>query len=94
MKTIAMLMLACAVSGCNTVTPIYDSRFGDAVRDARRKMTINPDAGKQAGPVQGIDGPSAAEAVNLYHDTFKAPPPAVNVINIGGTLGSGSGTGR
>jgi hypothetical protein len=50
-------------------------------------MTINPDAGKQAGPAPGIDGPSAAESVNLYHDTFKAPPPVVNVINIGGSIG-------
>jgi len=87
MKTIALIMLACAIAGCNTVTPNFDSRFGDAVRQARRNMTINPDAGKQAGPSPGIDGPSAAEAVNLYHDTFKAPPPVVNVINIGGSIG-------
>jgi hypothetical protein len=87
MKTISLIILGCAIVGCNTSTPNWDSRFGDSVREARRKMTINPDAGKQAEPVAGMDGPSAHNAVILYHDTFKEPPPVVNVINIGGTIG-------
>lgn len=89
MKTLAPALLLCLLAGCSTTTPNYDARFGDAVREAKRNMTINPDAGKNPDPVAGMDGKSARESVILYQDTFKAPPPAVNVINIGGTIGGG-----
>ncbi|KQW57290.1 hypothetical protein [Variovorax sp. Root411] len=77
-------------TGCSHVTPNYDARFGDAVRDAKRRMTINPDAGRDGNPVVGMDGRSARESMVQYHESYKAPPPAVNVINIGGGIG-GSG---
>ncbi|HEV2610998.1 MAG TPA: hypothetical protein VGU61_12085 [Noviherbaspirillum sp.] len=76
------------IAGCASVTPHYDARFGDAVRQAKTNMTINPEAGKNPDPVAGMDGKAAADAVVLYQKTFKAPPPAVNVINIGGGVGS------
>ena len=75
-------------TGCSHVTPNYDARFGDAVRDAKRRMTINPDAGRDGNPVAGMDGRSARESMVQYHESYKAPPPAVNVINIGGGIGS------
>jgi len=77
-------------TGCSHVTPNYDARFGDAVRDAKRKMTINPDAGRDGNPVAGMDGRSARESMVQYHESYKTPPPAVNVINIGGTIGGGT----
>jgi hypothetical protein len=80
-------------TGCSHVTPNYDARFGDAVRDAKRKMTIDPDAGKDGNPVVGMDGRAARESMVQYQKSYKAPPPAVNVINIGGGIGSG-GEGR
>lgn len=77
----------CAVlavlAGCTT-TPNYDARFGDAVREARSAMTINPLAGANPDPATGMDGQAAREALTRYRDSFKAPPPIVNVINIGG----------
>lgn len=88
-----LLALACLVAtGCSHVTPNYDARFGDAVRDAKRKMTINPDAGKSGDPVAGMDGRAARESMQQYHESYKTPPPAVNVINIGGQIG-GQGAG-
>ncbi|HEY0491390.1 MAG TPA: hypothetical protein VGD30_17910 [Telluria sp.] len=74
------------LAGCST-TPDYDTRFGDAVRDARTAMTIDPKASANTDPATGIDGQSAREALGRYHDTYKAPPPVVNVINIGGVAG-------
>ncbi|QGW81497.1 hypothetical protein [Variovorax paradoxus] len=74
-------------TGCSHVTPNYDARFGDAVRDARKKMTLNPDAGKDGNPIAGMDGRSASESMKQYHESYKAPPPALNVINIGGQIG-------
>ena len=89
--TLALALLLGA--GCSHVTPNYDARFGDAVRDAKRKMTINPDAGKDGNPVVGMDGRAARESMVQYQKSYKAPPPAVNVINIGGGIGGGSGGG-
>jgi hypothetical protein len=85
----AIAMLLSLLAGCSTVTPNYDLRFGDAVRHAKLGMVINPDAGKNADEVTGIDGKAARETILLYQSTYKAPPPAVNVINIGGAIGSG-----
>ena len=52
-------------------------------------MTINPNAGTSGNAVAGMDGVAANEAVGRYHDSFKAPPAPVNVINIGGAIGKG-----
>jgi hypothetical protein len=76
--------------GCvSSPTPNYDARFGDAVRQARLQMTLNPNAGATGAVATGIDGKAAREAVIQYQDTFKTPPPVVNVINIGGATGAG-----
>ena len=91
MKTRLLTLLVLAplwLAGCASSTPEYDKRFGDAVRLSRQQMTINPQAGSQADPVAGLDGPSAREAVQRYQDSFKAPPPVNNVINIGGAVGN------
>jgi len=83
------------VAGCaQTVTPHYDLRFGDAVRDANLAMTIDPDAGRRGDAVMGIDGRAAQESVTRYHDSFKQPPPVTNVINIGSGFAGGGGSGK
>lgn len=89
MKTIPLIVtgLVCVLAGCKSTTPNYDARFGDAVRNAKQQMIINPNAGKNPDKAAGMDGKSAKESIILYQDTFKTPPPAVNVINIGGSIG-------
>jgi hypothetical protein len=83
------ILLVALVSGCaSSPTPRYDARFGDAVRQARQMMIINPNAGTTT-PLVGMDGKAAAEALGRYQDAFKTPPPVVNVINIGGGVGGG-----
>lgn len=87
----AIVIIGTLLAGCaTTVTPHYDAKFGDAVREAKLRMTINPNAGLNADNVAGLDGKAAKEAVGRYQGSFKTPPPAVNVINIGGALGGGS----
>ncbi|WP_211443692.1 hypothetical protein [Collimonas humicola] len=88
MNKLAIALLLVLTAGCSTVTPNYDAKFGEAVRTAKLKMIINPDAGKNPDQVAGMDGKAAREAINLYQGSFKAPPPTVNVINIGGSLGA------
>lgn len=88
-KPLALLAIA-LLGGCATsITPSYDMRFGDAVRQSRQAMTLNPNAGANADPIAGMDGRSAREAVVRYQDSFKTPPPVVNVINIGGSVSGG-----
>ncbi len=89
MNKLAITLLLGLIAGCASVTPNYDAKFGDAVREAKLKMTINPDAGKNPDQVAGMDGKAGRDTIILYQDTFKAPPPVVNVINIGGGLGGG-----
>jgi hypothetical protein len=90
MRTLALPIAAVLLAACaNSPTPNYDAKFGDAVRNARQAMTLNPNAGASGNPVAGMDGKAAAEAVGRYHDSFKTPPPPVNVINIGGAIGQG-----
>lgn len=76
----AILMLQMAA--CST-TPEYDRHFGEAVRQARVRMTVNPSAA-DPDPVAGMDGKSAGEAIGVYRRSFTTPPPVTNVINIGG----------
>jgi uncharacterized protein YceK len=87
MNKLAISLLLGLMAGCASVTPNYDARFGDAVREAKLKMTINPNAGRNPDQVAGMDGKAGRDTIILYQDTFKAPPPVVNVINIGGGLG-------
>ncbi|MDB5808458.1 MAG: hypothetical protein JWN94_580 [Betaproteobacteria bacterium] len=80
-------------AGCIPIHPRVDTRAGDAVVEARGAQTLYP-AGMNvnAGP-PGIDARAAKESIDRYIDSFKAPPPTMNVINIGGSLTEG-GSGR
>lgn len=89
MQRFALILVSALCGACST-TPNFDARFGDAVRQARLAQTIDPNAGAKHGQALGIDATSAMEAQKRYHDSFKAPPPVVNVINIGGAVGGGS----
>jgi len=87
MNTLLIALPLTLLAACSTATPNYDKQFGEAVREAKLKMTIAPAAGQNPDQVAGMDGKAARESIILYQDTFKAPPPAANVINIGGSVG-------
>lgn len=85
--TAVALGLATQLTACvSTTTPELDAKFGDAVRAARKAQTLNPDASANKDPVLGLDGKSAAHAMERYQDSFKAPPKTFDVLNIGGAL--------
>ena len=83
MRYIAFALACAMLAGCASSTPQYDARFGNAVRQAREAQTLNPNAGTALAPV-GTDDRTARDAAERYHETYKSPPPVVNVINIGG----------
>lgn len=85
MKHILFLAFASTtLAGC-AVTPELDQHFGDAVATNRLAQTLSPQG--SAVPVMGMDGKAGKEVMGRYLDSFKSPPPAINVINIGGDLG-------
>jgi len=86
------LTLLGSLAGCVSQTPVVDSQFGAAVVAARAQQTINPDASRSTASIAGMDGRSAKQALDRYHDSFKAPPAAANIFNIG--VGTDSGGGR
>lgn len=86
MNKITLTLLLGLLSGCASVTPLYDAKFGDAVRDARLAQTLNAGAPVTDDPALGLDGKAAASALERYQDSFKTPPRTIEVINIGGTL--------
>ena len=89
MTRLVLLFVPALLAGCAvSPTPHYDARFGDAVRQARQAQTLNPQPSSNAA--QGMDGMAAKAATDRYIGTFKAPPPPVNVINIGGSIATGS----
>jgi hypothetical protein len=89
MQKLLTVLAATLLAGCAapSVTPNYDARFGDAVRQARQQMLLNPNAAASTDPIVGMDGKAAREASTLYQNSFKSPPPVTNVINIGGAVG-------
>jgi hypothetical protein len=86
MKTLTVLAAALLATAC-AQTPNYDAHYGEALREARLAMTIDPNAGARPDELKGIDGRSGKEAIKRYQDSFKEPPPVTNVINIGGAVG-------
>lgn len=79
----AIAFVSAAVTGC-ALTPELDEHFGDAVATSRSAQTISPQG--SAVPAMGLDGKAAKETMGRYQDSFKSPPPSINVINIGGDL--------
>ncbi|WBY02600.1 hypothetical protein PE066_03420 [Ramlibacter tataouinensis] len=87
-QLITVLAASALLAGCATSsTPNYDTRFGEAVRQARQLQTLNPTP--STASMSGMDGVAAAQAAERYVDSFKKPEPVVNVINIGGQIGGG-----
>lgn len=69
--------------------------YGDAFRMARDGQILNPDAGLNLDPVEGLEGPAAKKVYDNYIETFTTKAGGGG----GGTVGfvpliSGSGTGQ
>jgi len=86
-KILFSLLSVAVFGGCVSATPHLDSKFGHAVNAAKAQQTLNPEASRNTDPVSGLDGKAGKESMDRYDESFKAPPPTFNVINInsGGT---------
>lgn len=73
------------LAGCVSIHPQVDQHHGQAVTAAMDAQILNPQASHNA--VAGIDGRAGKETMDRYVESFKSPPPTINVINIGGAIG-------
>ena len=78
-KTIALTM-ACAMlalfAGCSSSGPVYeetllDKNWGRSVETAKYNQILNPEAGKDLAPVEGLSGKAADNSVQKYENSFK-----------------------
>jgi hypothetical protein len=78
-KTIA-LTIACAMlalsAGCSSSGPVHeetllDKNWGRSVETAKYNQILNPDAGNNLTPVEGLDGKATDNSVKKYEDSFK-----------------------
>jgi len=83
-----MAMLSCGgmLCACASTTPHWDQHFGDASRIALAQQVLNPDAARNAGPLTGLDGRSAAAAYDRYQKSFGGAEARPSLLNtdIGG----------
>ena len=84
------LLLACMLAGCAGAGGVeagsgerLRASFGDAVREVRTRQTLYPDASSNSEIATGIDAQAAVSAWRRYQDSFRAPPPAFEVLGIG-----------
>ena len=76
---------ACGTSGNSVVGPsATDRTFGNSVREARLRQTIDLNAGSKHTET-GSDAQAGTLAVKRYHDSYKRPAtqPSFRVLGIG-----------
>jgi len=89
-KHLSVLLVAAALVGCAGIDPNglpAPSRtrdtFGDAVRQAQTRQTIDPEAARRAPAYSGLDGPAAVSAWRRYQESFQSPPPSFEILGVG-----------
>ncbi len=86
-------LVALLVAGCAENRYREEEGFGDAVRAAKARQIINPDASRSTARPDGMDGHSAKATIDRYEKSFETPPAPVNVFTIGVGSGSAGGAG-
>ena len=80
MKNTIALTMACAMlalfAGCSSSGPVYeetllDKNWGRSVETAKYNQILNPDAGKNLTPVEGLSGKATDNSVQKYENSFK-----------------------
>lgn len=83
--TATALMVLLVLAGCMSPTPHLDKHWGRSQAAATYSQALNPDAGKDATPVTGLEGDRAVRADEQYSETFEtAQPRPVYNINMPG----------
>ena len=75
----ALLVIFPACATKNNVAPEMQSKldrnWGRAYESAKYNQMLNPEAGKSADPVTGVDGEAAEKSVQKYRKSFEKEAP-------------------
>ena len=58
---------------------LLDKNWGRSVETAKYNQTLDPEAGKNLAPVEGLDGKAAGYAVDKYENSFRKETKAESV---------------
>ena len=79
------------LSACASDTSGLDARWRHSLSQALAQQTAYPDSrNRLRGPID-TDGEIARLGIERVHQSYKNPPPPVNVLNLG--MGNHSGNG-
>jgi hypothetical protein len=84
LSMLPLMAVLCTLAACGT-SPRIDHQFGASVRQAQAQQTLDPQAGENRRPVNGLDAPAAAAAYDNYQRSFSAQGQQQS----GFTIGSG-----
>lgn len=71
-----LLAVSFLIAGCQGATFInketnLDKNWGKAYRAAKENQILNPEAGKDLAPVEGLDGEAAENNTRKYRSSFR-----------------------
>ncbi len=84
-KIIALMGLVgivIAFSGCSEASSRLEANYGESVRQAKTSQILNPDAGKNLEPCEGLDGQAAAIVMDEYRKGFRKEEKKKSIISI------------
>lgn len=84
-KIIALMGLVgivIAFSGCSEASSRLEANYGESVRQAQTSQILNPDAGKNLEPCEGLDGQAAAIVMDEYRKGFTEEEKKKSIISI------------
>jgi len=63
---------------------LSDQNWGRSYQTAKYNQILNPDAGKNLNPVEGLSGNAAENSVEKYNDSFKekSKQETVNILKL------------
>lgn len=65
--------LSMVIAGCAGQQSRVEMDYGVSQRLAVANQTLNPDAGKNMEPVEGLDGPAGQRTYDQYLKSFEKP---------------------
>jgi hypothetical protein len=90
-RLLLIVPMGAALGGCMTSSPIWEAHFGETVRHNAQAQVIDPNAAARTASQPGIDGKSAAAAMDNYDKSFVNPAPTQAYNSTSSSSGSSGG---
>lgn len=76
------LVSGCKGSDFSKRESTLEKNWGRSFKEAKENQILNPEAGKEPGPVTGLDGQAANSGMENYRGQFKEKDDSDSVYNI------------